>query len=239
MDEHGWGGWAGDDPQPPEETVDLSGITDSGLGEVDPADLGGLGYRGDGDELAGYLDEDDRGGDDTVPVAAPIGYGDVSAGAEPGEVDAGADGFGAAEPDGGEQAEVDGGDVGAVPAEPDPGGGRDGFGAADPPVGSDPDAWPAADADAGDLPQFPPELDLAVPEPVDGLPWTDPDTLGAGSLPDPADPAGAADQSPSAEELFGYAGEQPPEDGADMWATLAASEDPATSALARWWAPDR
>jgi hypothetical protein len=77
---------------------------------------------------------------------------------------------------------------------------------------------------------FPPALDVDLPEPVDGFPWIDTATLGAG------DPAGFVPpvEPVTAEELAAYAGvEIPP--GADPWAVLAASDDPATAALARWW----
>jgi hypothetical protein len=79
---------------------------------------------------------------------------------------------------------------------------------------------------------FPPTLDVGdLPEPVDGFPWIDTGSLGvidAATLDtthvDPVDP----------HELAEYAGvDLPP--GADPWATLAESEDPATAALARWW----
>ena len=79
---------------------------------------------------------------------------------------------------------------------------------------------------------FPPAVDVGdLPEPVDGFPWIDTGSLGvvpataltdAGA--DPVDPAGLAEYA---------AAELPP--AADPWAALAADEDPATSALARWW----
>jgi hypothetical protein len=83
---------------------------------------------------------------------------------------------------------------------------------------------------------FPPQLDVGdLPEPVDGFPWIDTGSLGT------ADPAALHDtalhdtgEAVPAEDLAAYAGtELPP--GADPWATLAASDDPATAALARWW----
>jgi hypothetical protein len=77
---------------------------------------------------------------------------------------------------------------------------------------------------------FPPALDVDLPEPVDGFPWIDTTTLGA------ADPTGFLPpvENVSAQELASYAGIEIP-DGADPWTVLAASEDPATAALARWW----
>ncbi|GAA4606832.1 hypothetical protein BJY16_006026 [Actinoplanes octamycinicus] len=79
---------------------------------------------------------------------------------------------------------------------------------------------------------FPPALDVGdLPEPVDGFPWVDATSLGT---PDtytaPAEPV-------DPHQLAAYAGIEVP-DGADPWATLAASDDPAVSALARWWTPD-
>jgi hypothetical protein len=80
---------------------------------------------------------------------------------------------------------------------------------------------------------FPPSLDVGeLPEPVDGFPWIDTGTLGA------ADPSGFTTpvEAVRADELAAYAGVDLPE-GADPWTVLAADEDPATSALARWWTP--
>ncbi|MEU4428603.1 hypothetical protein AB0F81_48965 [Actinoplanes sp. NPDC024001] len=80
---------------------------------------------------------------------------------------------------------------------------------------------------------FPPALDVGeLPEPVDGFPWIDTATLGA------PDPSGftAPVEAVSADELAAYAGVEIPE-GANPWEVLAADEDPATSALARWWTP--
>ncbi|WP_430782378.1 hypothetical protein [Actinoplanes sp. G11-F43] len=86
-----------------------------------------------------------------------------------------------------------------------------------------PEVLPAADV-------FPPSLDVDLPEPVDGFPWVDTATLG---VPDTAGftvPATPVDPR----ELAAYAGiEIPP--GTDPWTVLAASDDPATAALARFW----
>ncbi|MDI6105063.1 hypothetical protein QLQ12_41415 [Actinoplanes sp. NEAU-A12] len=77
---------------------------------------------------------------------------------------------------------------------------------------------------------FPPALDVDLPEPVDGFPWIDTATLGAGDTAGFVPPV----EPVTAEDLAAYAGvEIPP--GADPWTVLAASEDPATAALARWW----
>ncbi|KUL30887.1 hypothetical protein [Actinoplanes awajinensis] len=78
---------------------------------------------------------------------------------------------------------------------------------------------------------FPPALDVGdLPEPVDGFPWVDATTLGSADTYTP--PLETVD--PLA--LAAHAGVEIP-DGADPWATLAASDDPAISALARWWTP--
>ena len=110
---------------------------------------------------------------------------------------------------------------------------------ADPPVGADPDLAPYTDS----WPEaaFPDPLGIDPPEPVDGFPWTDPAALGdpaalaeaAGSDPAGDPPAGA----PTTDELAGYAATELPPD-TDPWAALAASEDPATSTLARFWGPE-
>jgi hypothetical protein len=111
----------------------------------------------------------------------------------------------------------------------------------DPPVGADPDVDPRADDDWHD-PTFPPTLDLAeAPEPVDGYPWSDADLLGHGFDGDPGGPyeAGhyeAAWHQPEIGDLYAYAGEEQAS-GVDGWQALLGSDDPATSSLARWWAP--
>ncbi|MFI7545430.1 hypothetical protein [Actinoplanes sp. NPDC049599] len=103
------------------------------------------------------------------------------------------------------------------------------------PVGADPDAAP----DADQVSLFPPVVDVGpLPEPVDGFPWIDTGSLGlyhAGLLEPPAgEPVDA--QPVPAEDLAAYAAEDLPP-GVDPWAALADSEDPATSALAKWWQP--
>jgi len=97
-------------------------------------------------------------------------------------------------------------------------------------VGDDPD-WAADDV-------FPPQLDIGeTPEPVDGFPWSDPAVLGDEhdlSGHDAADPGAAP--GGSAGDLADYDGQAVPA-GADPWQVLAGSDDPATSSLARFWAP--
>jgi hypothetical protein len=92
---------------------------------------------------------------------------------------------------------------------------------------------------------FPAALDVGdLPEPVDGFPWIDTGSLGV------ADPAlvdadltdtDPTDTDPTdrvrPEELAEYAGTELPR-GVDPWAALADSDDPATSALAKWWSPN-
>jgi hypothetical protein len=77
---------------------------------------------------------------------------------------------------------------------------------------------------------FPPPVDVGeLPEPVDGFPWTDAATLGTPDL-----AAHDALQTVDPHELAEYAGTEIPP-GADPWAVLADSDDPATSTLARFW----
>ncbi|GAA3352052.1 hypothetical protein GCM10020358_84740 [Amorphoplanes nipponensis] len=98
------------------------------------------------------------------------------------------------------------------------------------PVGADPDAAP----DLEQVSLFPPVVDVGpLPEPVDGFPWIDTGSLGLYH----AGPLDAAPAEPvPVQELADYAGEELAP-GVDPWAALADSEDPATSALARWWHP--
>jgi hypothetical protein len=100
------------------------------------------------------------------------------------------------------------------------------------PVGADPDAAP----DLEQVSMFPPVVDVGpLPEPVDGFPWIDTGSLGlyhAGLV----EPAVVAEPVPAG-DLAAYAAEDLPP-GADPWAALADSDDPATSALARWWQPE-
>jgi hypothetical protein len=97
-------------------------------------------------------------------------------------------------------------------------------------VGADPDALDAhADPDPVDM--FPQVVDVGpLPEPVDGFPWIDTGSLGVVD----AAAAGVDHVEVSPHELAAYAGTDVAP-GADPWAALADSDDPATSALARWW----
>ncbi|GIF76133.1 hypothetical protein [Asanoa siamensis] len=96
--------------------------------------------------------------------------------------------------------------------------------------GTDPDVSAYTDA-LWPTPEFPAALDLgaALPEPIDGAPWTDPASLGVAG---PADLV--AGDAPEPADLAAYAGLDPASSG---WEALVGSEDPATSALARFWGP--
>jgi hypothetical protein len=99
------------------------------------------------------------------------------------------------------------------------------------PVGADPDAAP----DLEQVSMFPPVVDVGpLPEPVDGFPWIDTGSLGlyhSGLV------EAAAQEPVPAQDLAAYAAEDLPP-GVDPWAALADSDDPATSALAKWWQPE-
>jgi len=99
------------------------------------------------------------------------------------------------------------------------------------PVGADPDAAP----DLEQVSMFPPVVDVGpLPEPVDGFPWIDTGSLGlyhSGLV------EAVAQEPVPAQDLAAYAAEDLPP-GADPWAALADSDDPATSALAKWWQPE-
>ena len=108
-------------------------------------------------------------------------------------------------------------------------------------VGADPD-FAGYGVDSGwETPDFPEPVDISLPEPVDGLPWSDPALLGDAG-PYEAGPYEAGpyepsdyDAGPPVSDLLDYAGLD--SGNADPWAALFGSDDPATSALARWWAP--
>ncbi|GLZ79189.1 hypothetical protein Afil01_39960 [Actinorhabdospora filicis] len=110
--------------------------------------------------------------------------------------------------------------------------------AEEPVLGADPDHDDLVDAEDWSQDAFPPELDFEdPPEPVDGLPWSDPSLLGGldDDTPDDGEPEYAA---PDVADLLDYSGAEAPA-GGDVWAELLGSTDPATSGLARWWAPSR
>lgn len=108
----------------------------------------------------------------------------------------------------------------------------------EPVLGADPDHDDLVDAEDWSQDAFPPELSFDdPPEPVDGFPWSDPSLLGDtndGSL-----DLGQPDYvTPDITDLLDYSGAEAPA-GGDVWAELLGSNDPATSGLARWWAPTR
>ncbi|MEV4622213.1 hypothetical protein AB0J74_26315 [Asanoa sp. NPDC049573] len=78
--------------------------------------------------------------------------------------------------------------------------------------------------------EFPAALELGDISPVDGPPWTDPSTLGTA----PPDPDPLPTDVPDVSELASYAGLDPTSPSAG-WDALLGSDDPATSALARFW----
>jgi hypothetical protein len=104
--------------------------------------------------------------------------------------------------------------------------------------GADPDVDASADDPAWQDVTFPEALDLDhPPEPVDGFPWTDADVLGGPdhSLSAAYDPAAGGGPAAPA-DLAAYAGADLPP-GGDPWSLLLGSDDPATSSLATFWAP--
>ncbi|ROT29556.1 hypothetical protein [Micromonospora sp. HM5-17] len=229
MTEH-WGGWPQD--QPDFEGPDAGDPVDDGLHHPDDATVDPAGTGADY-PVEGFGDADlDPYGEDPAGYPPADGVGDDPyAGVDPWVADA----------PWGEEALPDG-EVGFGPADGLPESGTEvpaevGFGPADPPVGADPDLDPYGDpaqwppTDPGPVEGFGP-----APEPVDGFPWADPDLLGPpgdGPAPDPSVVTGG---TPRPDELAEYAAADLPDDG-DPWSALAASDDPATSALARFWGP--
>jgi hypothetical protein len=256
MDHQDWPGWPGDDPNLADaDTADLGGH-DGDLDHFghDPMAHDPLGHDPLGhDPLAGDpLGHDPSGADPYGPAGSETGSGighDLPAGFEhdpPGTTGTGHGHAGAGEvyPDDDPFAAAhddtvahDGSDLHDAGVVHD-GSGHDvgyeaaGYAMADHPVGADPDIDPRAD-DWAD-PAFPAPLDLhgGAPEPVDGFPWSDPQVLGA------ADDGGHRDDwpHPPVGDLYDYAGEEQAA-GGDAWQALLGSDDPATSSLARWWAP--
>jgi hypothetical protein len=255
MDHQDWPGWPEDDPH--FESAD----------NVDPADLGGhdggfdqLGHEGLGHDALGHdvlgsdvLGDDGLGHDpmgheaatsspDLAPElgddgadGAPAGHGHFAAA---GDVYPDDDPFTAGHHDGTGPVVHD--DVADVAPDHDPDHDNpdpvpDDHQLVDHLVGADPDLDPRADWPD---PAFPPPLDLhGSPEPIDGYPWSDPQVLGSGRTDTGIDGYHEAGwQHPSIGDLYDYAGEEPAP-GTDGWQGLLGSDDPATSALARWWAP--
>lgn len=104
--------------------------------------------------------------------------------------------------------------------------------------GTDPDLIWLADDEVWTQDPFPETLDLdQPPEPVDGMPWSDPELLGTGDTPPPQDPLAGYHGSAAVTDLYAYDATEPVTHDADPWVALAGSEDPATSSLAQFWAP--
>jgi hypothetical protein len=99
-------------------------------------------------------------------------------------------------------------------------------------VGADPDVDHSADWAPAD---FPEQLDVNPPEPVDGYPWSDATAVAGPGTAETTDPATGPSGAPAPQELLEYAGADG--NGGDPWNALLGSDDPATSSLGRWWAP--
>ncbi|GAA3765068.1 hypothetical protein GCM10022225_58870 [Plantactinospora mayteni] len=206
-----WGSWSADQPE-------FGGPEGEDFGDLTPDQPDDVGFPVEG---FGAADPDpgDLSGSPADPPM-PLGYDDLPT----------TDPYAETDPYPAEESEYGPDGYPEVPAEV-------GFGAADPPLGADPDLDPYADTgpDWWESTELP---DLGVPpEPVDGFPWTDPALLGQ-----PVDAVPPALSGPDTtpvgpDELAEYAGEGLPADG-DPWSALAASDDPATSTLARFWLPD-
>jgi hypothetical protein len=220
VSEHGWPGWA-DDP--------------AGHGGPDPHDGGDAGeqHAADAPGAEPWVSDPhwDPAQHDTA--AADTGLADT----DPGDADPGDAVAWAGYPDLPDEPLQHGPDLGDTGLD----GGHDDIGdliPGDPGhgdlghIGADPDA--AAEADPSAEAVFPPAVHVGdLPEPVDGFPWIDTGTLGIVGLDTAEATAGTADTA----DLAAYAEvDLPP--GVDPWAVLAASDDPATSALARFWAPE-
>ncbi|BCB76021.1 hypothetical protein GCM10022251_56010 [Phytohabitans flavus] len=232
MSDHGWGGEWPDDldpdsggdlgPDAPDLGSDLSSGFGPDFGEAETADLSHLDPLSDGpdDPSGDFPDLPDSTSDAPLDPAGDSTMDMSGFDAADGSLDAG-------------DGSLDASDGSLDAADGDAGGDLTPDGAAElTTVGADPDLDGHTDTFAEQA--FPEPLDLDAPEPVDGFPWTDPTTLGAAPLPDPE---AGFQGAPEANELAAYAGEDVPA-GADPWTALSASEDPATSSLARWWSPD-
>lgn len=105
--------------------------------------------------------------------------------------------------------------------------------------GTDPDVSPLADDESWNADPFPQALTFdQPPEPVDGLPWSDPSLLGDGEAASLPVPAAGLEKSPPVADLYAYDAAEYLPDGSDPWVSLAGSDDPATSSLARFWSTD-
>jgi hypothetical protein len=187
----------------------------------------GDGWLGDSDDVPGL----ELGPDPQDPSDYPTPDDDPSGedGSEPDLDGAGRDG--GYPPDGDESDWIDGPVLADETGEDQPT-----VDLHDPVPGTDPDVNPLADDESWNAALFPQALTFdQPPEPVDGMPWSDPSLLGDGdvaSLPDPT----AGLEGPPVADLYTYHAAEPVPGDADPWASLADSDDPATSSLARFWA---
>ncbi|MGH3660318.1 MAG: hypothetical protein ACRDT8_17445, partial [Micromonosporaceae bacterium] len=151
---------------------------DDGYGEPEPPplDSGGGDSLSDPDLAYGGDDDSDGLGSDAPegdPDAPEGDAGEPLTDSASSDTEYGIDPNVEADPDGGPG-------VSDEPADTADGDGDASDTAADAPPGVDPDADPVADDEAWSHDPFPESLDLDAPEPVDGMPWTDPATLGGG-----------------------------------------------------------
>jgi hypothetical protein len=241
MDHHDWTNWPEDDPDlGAADTADLSDPAHSFDPAFDESHLHGAGHTGDHDGADG-LDT----ADEPLPVEhlahTPIGYGDLSDHSP--DVSTHDTDLSSHDALSSHDVELSSHDTALHSAEPVVASDHVHPLTTEIPVGADPDAGPASHLDTGDVgqdPPFPPALDWQAPEPVDGYPWSDPGVLGDGSLADLTLLPEGGDH-PGTAELLAYAGLDDPgahvAPSGDHWAMLKASDDPAASTLARWWAP--
>lgn len=205
----------------------------------EPTEWPGQGYSDDGGADLGGADLGgaDDGLTDPELTDPELGF----EGDEPGDEPGGDEPGGTAFDDAGYELEPESG-VPELELTDEPAGDELGFqdpDASDPLIGTDPDADPLADDASWQSDPFPDALDLdEPPEPVDGMPWSDPSLLGDTGA-DPLDgPTAGYDGSPPVADLYAYDGMSAPADtGSAAWGSLGGSEDPATSSLARFWAP--
>jgi hypothetical protein len=221
MDHHDWQDWQEEHGQA--DTADLPGHDD-----LSTDDLSAGGLHGEFDDYPGDHDAFDAGQPylhaEPGPDLLHDGVGGEHGDGEPGEGDPG----GWQSPEADADLHPDAGEPDDLPPHDPTEADHLAFG--DPDLSADPDpGWHASD--------FPPPLDLGhpPPEPLDGYPWADPDTLGTG-YGDSADldHDAFADHVAEPSDLFAYSGMEQPA-GGNPWSALLLSDDPATSSLARWW----
>ncbi|MFI5907741.1 hypothetical protein [Dactylosporangium sp. NPDC051541] len=248
-DEHDLGGHLdnghpGDDLEEPLGTEHATAEYDESL--HGHADLGGHtdhpGASGnDGGGNDGDGDQDAQNHDGTGSHDGTGGDGDSDRGAQIHDDHLGGDqqtGEHADQHDAGDADQQHGGDLGQHSAE-DLGQHEDSGEQHEAGFGTDPDVDASADDPGWHEVQFPEELHLQdPPAPVDGFPWTDADVLGGPdhSLSAAFDPAVAGTGAAEPAGLADYEHLEVPA-GSDAWSLLLGSDDPATSSLATYWAP--